>query len=568
MSHRLLPRLTGVGLGTGIGLALTLVWFGFDSLFGDGLSQSMEPILPIVSVGCAVLTIIIWYAAPDRSPGRPSLSWRGSLGRIGSGFASGLLLTAILIVPVAVAAAVVITIWQGWAAPFFHWYFMCLTAVTGVALSISLALAAHAWLDAPPEHSTKASPSALLRQDRTSSLTGGLTAGAVLGISVVPLLTLGWAVAFIGLSWFTNMDVAPSAPGFVRERFDNSAAYGSPKAAWMSVLLPGMAFTLLVLLTRAWPRFSLLRLFLAAQGKLPWRLMRFLADARDRQLLRQSAGAYQFRHIRLQERLAGRSLASDRDPAHAARTTRRRRIQGAVAATVLALGVLGMYRPPTENTRVDTIATGDADYLAFDKNGDLFTLTEHPTATYTLRRWGAQTGEEIPHSRRVFSASYFNDYEPVALLHGGILRTVRGDALSYLPWEGDEWSGYDVEVVLTDRYSYLEHITPGGRYAIYSEPSSLKYTIIDTVNNKQLAHSPEIGKILENEEHVTLNEMNGDLAYADAATLHILDAGKNYKEGDSRVIGYDSINAITFNADGTKLAVNADGVTRVLDLDD
>ena len=70
------------------------------------------------------------------------------------------------------------------------------------------------------------------------------------------------------------------------------------------VVLPSVSVALLVLLTRAWPRFVVARAMLAARGHLPWRLLTFLADARKRELLRQSGGMYQFRHIRLQERLA------------------------------------------------------------------------------------------------------------------------------------------------------------------------------------------------------------------------------------------------------------------------
>ncbi|MCI3273829.1 hypothetical protein [Streptomyces cylindrosporus] len=66
-----------------------------------------------------------------------------------------------------------------------------------------------------------------------------------------------------------------------------------------------------VVLTRAWPRFVLARWWLAARGRLPWRLLSFLADARQREILRQSGGTYPFRHIRLQEALAGQ-------PAHRA----------------------------------------------------------------------------------------------------------------------------------------------------------------------------------------------------------------------------------------------------------
>jgi hypothetical protein len=51
-------------------------------------------------------------------------------------------------------------------------------------------------------------------------------------------------------------------------------------------------------------RFSQARIWLACQRRLPLRLMMFLADAHDRQVLRRVGSVYQFRHRRLQERLA------------------------------------------------------------------------------------------------------------------------------------------------------------------------------------------------------------------------------------------------------------------------
>jgi len=54
----------------------------------------------------------------------------------------------------------------------------------------------------------------------------------------------------------------------------------------------------------AWGRFQMTRAWLAATGRLPWQLMTFLADARQRGVLRQEGGAYHFRHAELREQLA------------------------------------------------------------------------------------------------------------------------------------------------------------------------------------------------------------------------------------------------------------------------
>jgi NACHT domain len=56
----------------------------------------------------------------------------------------------------------------------------------------------------------------------------------------------------------------------------------------------------------AWPSYALARASLAWHRKLPWSLMAFLADAHDREILRQVGSVYQFRHIDLQRHLADR----------------------------------------------------------------------------------------------------------------------------------------------------------------------------------------------------------------------------------------------------------------------
>lgn len=58
----------------------------------------------------------------------------------------------------------------------------------------------------------------------------------------------------------------------------------------------------------AWDVFADGRLWLACRRLMPWRIMRFLAEAEGLGILRQLGGVYQFRHIRMQERLANRYM--------------------------------------------------------------------------------------------------------------------------------------------------------------------------------------------------------------------------------------------------------------------
>lgn len=45
------------------------------------------------------------------------------------------------------------------------------------------------------------------------------------------------------------------------------------------------------------------RVWLPANGRLPWALPRFLEDAYERGVLRRAGAVYQFRHARLQDHL-------------------------------------------------------------------------------------------------------------------------------------------------------------------------------------------------------------------------------------------------------------------------
>jgi hypothetical protein len=66
----------------------------------------------------------------------------------------------------------------------------------------------------------------------------------------------------------------------------------------------GLAVAIAYVSSGPYGRFSQARIWLFYQQRLPLRLMMFLADAHDRQVLRQVGSVYQFRHRRLQERLA------------------------------------------------------------------------------------------------------------------------------------------------------------------------------------------------------------------------------------------------------------------------
>ena len=73
-------------------------------------------------------------------------------------------------------------------------------------------------------------------------------------------------------------------------------------------LFYGLAAGLCAGLVTPWPHYVVGRCWLAATGRLPWRLPSFIQESHRRGLLRQVGSTYQFRHARLQDRLAGSQL--------------------------------------------------------------------------------------------------------------------------------------------------------------------------------------------------------------------------------------------------------------------
>jgi nucleoside phosphorylase len=118
------------------------------------------------------------------------------------------------------------------------------------------------WFDVPAEVMAAPTPQALLRTDRATALSRGVLRAGIVGGTVA--IVDGPLVGF---------------------------AFG------MSLLVASVIFT-------AWGRFTAVRFWYAISGQLPWRLMSFLEDAARRGVLRQDGPVYQFRHARLQDRLA------------------------------------------------------------------------------------------------------------------------------------------------------------------------------------------------------------------------------------------------------------------------
>jgi predicted Ser/Thr protein kinase len=134
---------------------------------------------------------------------------------------------------------------------------------TGLGVAIGLVAAIGSGLETVSDKKTAARPSALLTTNRNNVLTQLLAVAVVIGIGYGAVL-------------------GPA---------------------------PGLAAALIVAVglgtMTAWGRWVVLaRIWLPLRGQAPWAVVAFLEDAYDRGVLRQAGAVYQFRHARVQIRLA------------------------------------------------------------------------------------------------------------------------------------------------------------------------------------------------------------------------------------------------------------------------
>ncbi|GII21115.1 NACHT domain-containing protein [Planosporangium mesophilum] len=133
----------------------------------------------------------------------------------------------------------------------------------------------------PGNSARVAGPRALLRGEQASTVLG--------------VLLVSPAVGAIAAAFIAPIAGLPSALG--------------------TVLVGGAGATAVVLLLSPWSRWLLAKVALAGTGRLPWSVLTFLEDARRAGVLRQVGGVYQFRHARLQARLAATSGIAEQSAA-------------------------------------------------------------------------------------------------------------------------------------------------------------------------------------------------------------------------------------------------------------
>ncbi|MFJ9481459.1 NACHT domain-containing protein [Streptomyces mirabilis] len=153
---------------------------------------------------------------------------------------------------------------------------------SGLVLGIvgGLASCLYRLLDSPVDVTRAPSPVASLDTDRATAVTRG-----------VIIMVFGIVVSLLLVPWLPSSELSQVIMAGVW-------LLASPLAVGLS----------------AWGWLLTTRLWLCGTGRLPWRLMTFLEEAHRRGVLRQAGAVYQFRHARLQERLASRTDGTDRPP--------------------------------------------------------------------------------------------------------------------------------------------------------------------------------------------------------------------------------------------------------------
>jgi TPR repeat protein len=144
-----------------------------------------------------------------------------------------------------------------------------------------------AWIQSPVDDAMAVTPWSVLRSDRTAAIVAGLGFWLMFGL-LAGLVMVGYLAALPGR-------LVP-------------AGYRVGLTAGLTVVLAfgltGLAWGLWPWLGGAWGQFTIVRVWLAVRGQLPWRLMAVLDDAHRRGVLRQAGAVYQFRHAELQRYLA------------------------------------------------------------------------------------------------------------------------------------------------------------------------------------------------------------------------------------------------------------------------
>lgn len=268
---------------------------------------------------CLLFSACLSTIANGLAMSRPSVPSRaaGRLGTLGMSLLGGVGLVLPLAIPAGAAVAVVVGIAVDDPVDGLLWGLllaMVVVAVVGVPVSLGR------WLGTPVDEQRVRSPMSALETDRRTLSYMMLTVGAV------PL------VFALGAAVVTDVSTV--------DLLANALVAGAALA--IIVCFGSGALSL---------RYTLALVWLAVQGKLPLRLMRFLDDAHRRGVLRQAGASFQFRHDRLQRHLSLRGVRPSRRPARGG--TRIRRAAHTVAAGIALIVVAAVVTVPGLRNIID-----------------------------------------------------------------------------------------------------------------------------------------------------------------------------------------------------------------------
>jgi WD40 repeat protein len=491
MAPRLLSPWTAVVLGIVIGFLCmigTASWITF-------LTPSPQPALSItlwssaaVGVGFAILTMLVWYGVSQPHPHSLTFTLAGGRRRFIQGWHAGIRGAGLPAGPVAVAIAIAISLSHSWTLAHIE------LLIEGILILISLVIAAgfslgvqHLFRGAPMR-AAKMTPQLLLHKDRNSALAGATVAALVCSVVFLPLGLAFGCLGSLTFKWLSDWAGWPSASSY--GELSRARAYDMtlgvfhswPLVIGATIVLPGLVVGLLVMLSAAWPRFLILRLELAARGKIPRRFASFLANARDRNLLRQHGGSYQFRHVRLQEHLANSPLTSS-NPGKPF-LARRYLLLSAATVTCFVVLLAAFVLIPKSNSYL-VLSSG---YMkgplvaAFSQNGRLLSVADSKDGYVSLFNYPAGTLlYRLPAPEHAITGLEFSP-------DARVLKVGVGESTAerfFDTYTGRETT-FDVQDAKTEQR--VDFVGPGHNVIIESGDDEVRSYLVDAASGSRLAN--------------------------------------------------------------------------------
>ncbi|MBM2623608.1 hypothetical protein JIG36_49790 [Actinoplanes sp. LDG1-06] len=286
-----------------------------------GIPDSMRQLgwIVLVLLGGVALTNGLTFGLGG-TPRRASLQARTVVPSLVFGMSVGSVFGLIATVVYSFAAHQPPTAWPG--------------VVTAAGFGIPLALGK--WLNAPGETRRAPSPDSVLVADRAALVVSAVVVAGSVQFVALPLLVVWGSVDYT--------------------------------SAWAITSCCAVVVFVIVFLGSgsSWVSYLVARLWLALRGRIPWRLSRFLRNARDLGVLRQAGPAYQVRHDLILNHLAdqwpGRTR-SFRRPSSPGRARRRRRLVIIAGSLVMAALLPAAVFAVESRARLVPIAVYDAGRL-------------------------------------------------------------------------------------------------------------------------------------------------------------------------------------------------------------